>query len=233
MCANIAIAVHSIHATQKYVFVDLNPRNILVTSEGKISIIDTDSMQVKDGATLFHGPVSTPDYTPPESIKITPKKDYIPQSWDTFQLAVLFYEIIMGINPYAASNKPPHHEKSQVYEKITSSLFVHGKNKHFVAVMPPFHNNFSKLPAKIQNLFIAAFDIDAQNASQRPTAEVWAKTIIGELKNAPSVHPTTQKKKYKSSSKPKTSTYQSTTVKKRPKSSKYSDCYKSTHDSHA
>ena len=183
LCANVAVTVHSIHNTKKYVFVDLNPRNILVTSDGKISIIDTDSMQVQDGQNIFHGPVSTPDYTPPENVDT--KKNIISQTWDSFQLSVLFYEIMMGIHPYAGTAKPPHAEKSTYHEKIKLGLFVNGKNKLLMAVTPNPHLSYQKLPTSIQNLFVAAFDAGTQNPNNRPTAEIWGKTIISEIKNAP------------------------------------------------
>jgi DNA-binding helix-hairpin-helix protein with protein kinase domain len=42
---NIAIPVHAIHSLNKYVLVDFKPQNMLITEDGKISMIDLDSVQ--------------------------------------------------------------------------------------------------------------------------------------------------------------------------------------------
>lgn len=183
LCTNLAIAVYHVHESKKYVFVDLNPRNILVTHDGKVSIIDTDSMQIRDGQTLFHGPVSTPEYRPPESKAIDPQNSNMPDSWDLFQLAVIFYEILFGLHPYAGTCKPPNDDKNTIYEKIMNGFFVNGAKQPLMQVIPKPHERFEKLPISIQNLFKQAFDAGSIDPKARPSANDWAAVFLKELKH--------------------------------------------------
>ena len=59
LCVNIIAAVNRIHATNKYVIVDLKPQNLMVSPSGKVSIIDMDSVQITENEeVLFKSPVS-------------------------------------------------------------------------------------------------------------------------------------------------------------------------------
>jgi len=82
ICVNIAIPIHQIHSLNKYVLVDMKPQNILVTPDGKIAIIDLDSLQISNnGKVIFHAKVATPEYAPPEEEKLKPSKDFIPAGY--------------------------------------------------------------------------------------------------------------------------------------------------------
>ena len=53
---NIAIPIHILHSTNKYVLKDFKPDNVLVTSTGKVTIVDMDSIQIcENGRLLFPG----------------------------------------------------------------------------------------------------------------------------------------------------------------------------------
>lgn len=177
LCGRLAEAIYTIHYARRYVFVDLNPRNILVTVEGQLAIIDTDSMQIKKGKTFFRGPVTTPEYRPPESQTIDTQKDTILHSWDLFQLAVIFYELLLGLHPYAGTGKPPYDKQNTISKNIKNRLFVQGENKDLMAVTPPPHLKFNTLPEPIQALFKKAFDAGAKNPAHRPDANKWGATI--------------------------------------------------------
>lgn len=186
LCVNIAIAVHSIHSMTKYVLVDLKPQNILVSPDGKISMIDLDSIQISQGQTvLFPGPVATPDYAPPEASS-TNTKGGVTKSWDEFSLAIVLYQVLFGLHPYAAAANGQYHDVNTIGEKISSGLFVHGSKSRFISNKPKLHDNFHSMPTSVQNLFCTAFD---NNPGGRPSAEVWGKTIYSELANAKSLQP--------------------------------------------
>lgn len=182
LCVNIASAIHSIHSLQKYTLVDMKPQNMLITHDGKISIIDLDSIQIAESKqVLFSAQVATPEYVPTEGNKLNPSQDYIPETWDRFSLAVIFYEIIFGIHPYTATFKFPYQNCDTVPSKIEKGLFVHGTHNAHIQVLPPPHKNFELLPYNIKKLFLLAFEEGNKNPSLRPMAENWGKTLFEEI----------------------------------------------------
>ena len=186
LCTNLAAAIHNIHSLEKYVLVDLKPQNVLVTDDGKVSIIDCDSIQISNkGQILFPAIVATAEYVPPEGSNINPSKDVVLPSWDRFSLAIMFYEILFGLHPYAASFSGRFQNSDTLDSKIKSGLFVHGKNKGFISVLPPLHKNFNIVPYSLKQLFIRALDQGNQMPDIRPTAKEWGKTIFTELQKNP------------------------------------------------
>lgn len=184
LCVNIAAAINFIHAN-KYVLVDLKPQNILVTVDGKVAVIDLDSVQiVNNNQVLYHAQLATPEYAPVECNRFAPDKNLILETWDRFSLAVVFYEILFGLHPYAASNNGQYQNSTTVADKIRDGLFVYGSKKNHVFVKSQLHDNFNRIPSSLQNLFIKAFDTGHSNPSIRPNAEEWGKTIYNEIKKS-------------------------------------------------
>ena len=70
LICNIAIPIHKLHASNRYVLRDFKPENVLVTPEGKVTLVDMDSVQITDtngtGKPMFHDFSATPNYMPPE-----------------------------------------------------------------------------------------------------------------------------------------------------------------------
>jgi serine/threonine protein kinase len=185
ICLNLAAAVHYVHSLNAYTFVDLQPKNILVTEDGRVSLIDLDSMQIApSGKVLFPARVTTPDYAPAEYIDFS--KSYVPPSWDRFALAVVFYEILCGIHPYAGTFGGPHQHITNCTEAIKADLFVWGKHQGSVAVRPAPHDQFTALPDGLQRLFHRAF---TSNASNRPKAEEWGQALFTSVSGQKSAAP--------------------------------------------
>jgi serine/threonine protein kinase len=181
LCVNIAIAVHNIHNTKKYVLVDMKPQNILLCPEGKVSIVDLDSIQISNGVQVIHrGHVATPEYTPAEGTRISPSNDYIPETWDRFSLAIIFYELIFGLHPFVATSTGPYEHITTIDEAIKNGLFVFGSKSQFLQ-LPSLHNNFQLLPRDIKDCFVKALDKGHNNPNARPTAEEWGKVLFKEL----------------------------------------------------
>lgn len=63
---NIAIPVHILHSTKHYVFKDFKPQNVLITPDGKVTVVDMDSVQITDGSTFFPAVTLTAEYVPVE-----------------------------------------------------------------------------------------------------------------------------------------------------------------------
>nr|WP_255777872.1 hypothetical protein [Mariniradius sediminis] len=183
LCVNIAIAIHCIHETGTYVFVDLKPQNVLIDPNGRVSIVDLDSLQVsKNSNIIHHGHVATPEYTPFEGSSLNPSINYIPPTWDYFSMAVIFYEIIFGLHPYVATSLKPYEKLTTIQEAIKNGLFVFGLKSQYLKA-PEQHDNFKLLPSNIQKYFIDAFDKGNTSPLLRPSAQDWGKVLAEEVAN--------------------------------------------------
>lgn len=181
VCYNLAAALRTIHATGKYVLVDLKPDNVLIKNNGVVSIVDTDSIEVIEaGETLFPATVATPEYTPAEYYKgVKPGKSVIKPSWDLFSLAVIYYRMLFGVHPYAATSKAPYENFNSLGDKIEHGLFVHKPALiDTFQVVPPPHQKFDAIDKNLQKLFLKAFGEGFENPDTRPTAEDWGQALL-------------------------------------------------------
>ncbi|MCP4438532.1 MAG: serine/threonine protein kinase [Aureispira sp.] len=181
VCYNLAAAIHQIHATGRYVLVDLKPDNILIRSNGVVSIVDTDSIEViENGETLFPATVVTPEYTPAEYYNgVKPGKVLIEDTWDRFSLAVIYYRLLMGVHPFAASSAAPYDVLTSLGDKIKEGLFVHTKTpKSKFLVIPPPHKKFKTLDDTLRQCFMKTLDLGYEDIHQRTTAEEWGTAFL-------------------------------------------------------
>lgn len=179
LICNIAIPVHILHSTGKYVLKDFKPQNVLATADGRITICDMDSIQIAEGGNLlFPGTAATPDYMPPEFYsKGIGKKagDIISESWDSFAIGVVFYQLLFGIHPYVVTPKEEQDDgANSISSNISSGLFPFGINGDMVKIRPKLHDKFMMLPQGLQDLFTRTFD---EQEMDRPNAEEWGKFI--------------------------------------------------------
>lgn len=175
IACNISAAVSKIHQLG-CVFVDLKPQNILVSPKGHVSLVDLDSLQVPAGKEVFRGPLGSPEYMPSESYKMDfTHGPTIEPSWDLFSLAVIHYEILLGIHPFTASPKPSIIGCETIEDAIRFKMYVHGNNRSNLEVVPAPHSAISVVPANLAALFKKAFD--SQSPSQRPTAKEWGEAM--------------------------------------------------------
>lgn len=180
LCLNISDVISQIHSNHEYLLIDLKPQDLLITLDGRVSILDLDSVQIsKDNKILYPASVATPEYMPPEAKELFHSGKYISESWTNFSLAVIFYEVLTGIHPYTISTKL---ELSTLQDKIKHGLFVHGRNQDLIVAVPPPHKLFfTKLPKTIRELFMRAFDKGYDTPSLRPTSIEWSRVLKGEL----------------------------------------------------
>jgi serine/threonine protein kinase len=155
-------------------------------------LVDVDSIQISEnGKLLFSTNVGTPEYLPPEYYSqqnsgTLPK----PVAFDLFALAVLFYEILIGVHPYG---KPKGIDYA-IPQLIQNDYFRHGKNKNLI-VNRSECLLFDYLPINIQNLFIRAFEGQSNN---RPQASEWQaelKKVIQDLEKGNNVFTKVKNKK--------------------------------------
>ena len=174
---NIAIPIHILHSTNKYVLKDFKPDNVLVTSTGKITIVDMDSIQICDkGKLLFPGTAATDTYIPPEFYKGVGRnqQDILQKSWDNFAVGVVFYQLLFGLHPYVVVPYVDSEESNTIPYCIKENLFPFGINSSKIKSFAKPHNNFNIVPPQVQQLFVRAF---GSNPNDRPQAMEWGKTI--------------------------------------------------------
>ncbi len=110
---NLAAAFHVLHEAG-FVVGDVNESNVLVGEDGRVTLIDTDSFQVRDpvSGVVFRCPVGRPEFTPPElRERRFAEVDRAPEH-DRFGLGVLVFQVLMeGTHPFAgrwrSEGEPP------------------------------------------------------------------------------------------------------------------------------
>ncbi|WP_236508570.1 helix-hairpin-helix domain-containing protein, partial [Tychonema sp. BBK16] len=174
---NFAAAMSALHAKQ-YVIGDVNESNILVYDTAMITLVDTDSFQVRDSqrGKVYRCPVGKAEYTPPElQGKTFSDYDRTPEH-DLFGLGVLIFQLLMeGTHPfvgvYEGTEEPPPIEK-----RILSGDFPHGTKK-VPYRRKPGAPPFEVLHPTLRQLFIRCFEDGHSKPQARPDARTWVKAL--------------------------------------------------------
>jgi len=179
LCFNIAVALYHIHKLNNYVLVDMKPENIMVQSNGLISLIDIDSVAViNQNKVIYPAPVATPDYTPPEYYKgIKLDGDGMNDTWDRFSMAIIFYRLLCGIHPFTGTCNTPYEKCNGYADLIKDGLFPHGLKSAYFKVIPPPHKKFNNLELIVRELFNRCFNEGHSNPSNRPNADEWCRSL--------------------------------------------------------
>jgi len=176
VAANVAAAFEALHA-RGYVIGDVNESNVLVRDDGRVTLVDTDSMQVRDpeDGAIHRSAVGKPEFTPPELQGLTfADFDRTPEH-DRFGLAVLLFLLLMeGSHPFAGrlvdgSETPP------VEERIRRGLFPH--HGHAEIDPPRLAPEFTLLDPALRALFVRAFVAGHADPAARPPAEEWRAAL--------------------------------------------------------
>lgn len=176
---NISIPIFMLHDTGMYVLQDFKPDNVLITHNGMVTLCDMDSIQItNDNKMSFPGTAATMEYAPPEYTNLNiGKSENVPvdTSWDNFTIAVVFYQLLFGIHPFAVTPKKiKDGESNELSTNIALELFPFGSNASKIAVIPKPHNNFKVIPEEMQSFFIKAF---SSVVSSRPNVRDWGNLI--------------------------------------------------------
>jgi len=185
---NIAYAIDMIHRSGNYTLVDVKPQNILITAQGRVAMVDMDSIQItKNGGILFYAPVLTLEYTPPEGFNgnIRIKQS----SWDYFSYAVMAYQIIITAHPYNGNYTQIFHQGDELVDNIKAGLFLHGSRQAYLINKNGLETVFkiwNFLPQPLKNLFFNAFEGANTNPHNRPNMKMWGISLsyaLVDLKN--------------------------------------------------
>ncbi len=180
---NLAIAVEAIHF-KGHVIGDFNESNILVNEKALVTLIDTDSFQVKDQrGHVYRCPVGKAEYTPPELQGKDFKQIDRAKEHDLFGIAVMIFHLLMeGVHPFTGVL----HSKSSVgrvdLHCIKKGIFPY-KNRSKADPPPKKAPEFNNLYPDIQKAFVRCFANGHNKPMQRPDANEW-KLILEKAENA-------------------------------------------------
>src|SRR5579871_1343081 len=178
---NLAAAVQALHS-RGYVIGDVNESNILVSPTALVTLVDTDSFQVRDNGRVYRCPVGEPEYTPPEMQgRSFSESDRQPEH-DLFGLAVLIFQLLMeGTHPFAGlyqgAGDPPPYE-----ERIVVGHFPYGTRRSPYRPMPTAPP-LDILHPTLRQLFLRCFEDGHLLPSARPDAQTW-QTALKEAEEA-------------------------------------------------
>ncbi|GAB1542609.1 hypothetical protein NUACC21_52830 [Scytonema sp. NUACC21] len=181
---NLAAAFASLHASG-YCVGDVNESNILVSDTALVTIVDTDSFQVRDvqNGIVYRCPVGKPEFTPPELQNKTFADCDRTFAHDLFGLSVLIFQLLMeGAHPFSGIfqgvGEPPPYEA-----RIAAGHFTYSQKKRVPYVPTPIAPPWEILNPSLQELFLRCFEEGHYNPLLRPSAQTWL-LALAEAENA-------------------------------------------------
>jgi serine/threonine protein kinase len=183
---NLAAALGALHA-RDYVVGDLNESNVMVTPTTLVTMIDTDSFQVRatprgKPPVIYPCPVGKFEYLPPELQNQSLKDVFRLPEHDRFALAVLIFQLLMeGNHPFRAKwNRSG--DVPALEERIRAGWYpyrdgsVSGSGR--LPVSPPDNAPMlGILHPVIVDLFQRCFILGHDAPSARPAAEEWENAV--------------------------------------------------------
>jgi DNA-binding helix-hairpin-helix protein with protein kinase domain len=176
VAANTAVAFAAAHAAG-IVIGDVNHGSVRVGKDGKVRLIDCDSMQFTVGDRVYRCQVGMDTYTPPElQARRLADIDRTPDH-DAFGLAVLIFQLLfLGRHPYSGVPVKPG-----APTEIAGAIAQHGYaylDPPELLKPPPAAPPLSLAGEVIAALFLRAFKPEGAGArGQRPTARDWAEAL--------------------------------------------------------
>lgn len=173
---NLAAAVAALHA-RDYVIGDLNESNILVTSTALVTIIDTDSFQVREKRherlVVYPCPVGKGEYTSPELQGRGLSADLRRPHDDSFALAVILFQLLVEGNHPFRSRWLGQGDPPPVEEKIRQGLFPYASQNRKLVAPPPNVQNLDGLHPVLVDLFVRCFVDSIDDPELRPSPLEW------------------------------------------------------------
>ncbi|MFN0108202.1 MAG: protein kinase domain-containing protein [Blastocatellia bacterium] len=171
VAANIARAVATVHE-HGFIVGDLNPKNILVTHQATVALLDCDSFQVTADGKTFRCEGGFPEYLPPELQGKSLRDVERTQSHDCFGLAVVIFQLLfMGRHPF--SGKFTGAGEITLEDAIGKSRFAFGADAAARQMQPPPGTlSLEAIPASLNSLFRRAF-----LSADRPSPQEWIEPL--------------------------------------------------------
>ena len=196
---NLAAAVDLVH-THYHIIGDLNESNVLVNPEALVTLVDTDSFQVRAAnpvalpqltmgqrkpiqttALLYRSTVGKAEFTPPELQGIDFKSVDRSAEHDNFALGVLIFYLLMdGFHPFAGVLATPSSVGRVDLYAMRQGLFPYQFNRQIQP--PPGAPTFGWLTPALQEAFRRCFVTGHGNPQLRPAAHEW-RQLLEEAEN--------------------------------------------------
>ncbi|WGV28246.1 tetratricopeptide repeat protein [Halotia branconii] len=175
---NLAAAFAALHSSG-YCVGDVNESNILVSDTALVTLVDTDSFQVRDldNSVVYRCPVGKPEFTPPElQNKIFAQHDR-EIAHDLFGLGVLVFQLLMeGTHPFSGIfqgiPEPPPYEA-----RIAAGHFTYSRKRQVPYLPTPIAPAWEILHPKLQELFLRCFEDGHSDTQLRPSAQNWLSAL--------------------------------------------------------
>jgi WD40 repeat protein len=172
---NFTLALKSLHE-EGYVVGDVKPQNLLVNNRALISIIDTDSFQVRDPLTqtLYRCLVGSEGFTPVELLGKELSTLDQQEVHDRFRLGVMIFLLLFGDQPFKGkwvgrgdSPQPSELIRQGSWPYAPNSLVQPGPNTIPLSVIHP----------QLQVCFQRCFTAGHRNPQDRPSAHDWGEAL--------------------------------------------------------
>src|SRR5690348_7174908 len=176
--ANLAHATHVLHAAG-VVIGDFNESNIRTWREARVTLLDCDSMQIRDPVSgeWFFCRVGRPEFTPPELVRADWASTVRHPSSDLFALAIHLYQLLLeGEHPFRGVWRGDG-EKPAVSVLAGRGIWAHQNGGPLVP--RPAAISAGLLPPSIVAMFRQAFEDGAVDPGARPTAAQWHAALDG------------------------------------------------------
>ncbi len=176
---NLAAAIGKIHQEEDYVIGDVNESNILVTETALVTLVDTDSFQVRDSnkGKIYKCPVGKQEYTPPELQGKNFRDAHRTQEHDLFGLGVLIFQLLMeGVHPFDGAFQGSG-ETPRKSERILQGHFPYSRNKKVPYAPKPTAPPFKIIHPRLRELFFDCFEQGHDNPQLRPNAKTWLREL--------------------------------------------------------
>ncbi|MDJ0675010.1 MAG: tetratricopeptide repeat protein [Calothrix sp. MO_167.B42] len=175
---NLATAFAALH-NSGYCVGDVNESNILVSDTALVTLVDTDSFQVRDPnhEIIYRCEVGKPEFTPPELQNKTFAQHDRTIVHDLFGLGVLLFQLLMeGTHPFAGifqnEGEPPPYEA-----RISAGHFTYSQKRAIPYLASPIAPPWQILHPCLQELFLRCFEHGHNNPLLRPSAQTWLSAL--------------------------------------------------------
>lgn len=175
---DLASVFHDLHGAG-YVVGDVNGSSVQVGEDGLVTLVDTDSFQVRDAVSglVFRCPVGRPAFTPPELWgRSFEEVDRRPEH-DRFGLGVLVFQMLMeGTHPFAGryrgAGDPP-----SIQERIAAGHFAYAPRGDTMLEPAPSAPPPELMDPALRDLAVRCFVNGHLDPAARPTAEEWRDAL--------------------------------------------------------